>query len=42
VGLSDVRSALRDFPSPTRIVQLASVPTTVMGKPDRRLLASLL
>jgi len=41
-GLSDIRGALRDFPSPARIIRLPRVPTTAAGKPDARPLAGLL
>ncbi|ANS70722.1 Acyl-CoA synthetase (AMP-forming)/AMP-acid ligase II-like protein [Streptomyces lincolnensis] len=35
VGIADVRAALRDFPSPSQIVELAGIPRTPTGKPDR-------
>ncbi|MFB6850421.1 acyl-CoA synthetase [Streptomyces sp. NPDC056373] len=35
VGVADVRSALGDFPSPSRLVELAEIPRTPTGKPDR-------
>ncbi|WP_051855544.1 AMP-binding protein [Streptomyces sp. NRRL B-1347] len=41
-GVADIRAALRDFPSPSRIVEVAHVPRTPTGKPDRgALLATL-
>ncbi|WP_459755528.1 acyl-CoA synthetase family protein [Streptomyces sennicomposti] len=42
VDESDVRAALRDFPSPSRLVDLAAVPRTVSGKPDRAALLATL
>jgi acyl-coenzyme A synthetase/AMP-(fatty) acid ligase len=41
-GLSDIREALRDLPSPARVIRLPRVPMTTVGKPDARVLASLL
>ncbi|WP_416963203.1 acyl-CoA synthetase [Streptomyces sp. Agncl-13] len=34
-GVADIRAALRDFPGPSRIVELADIPRTSTGKPDR-------
>ncbi|QEV21934.1 acyl--CoA ligase [Streptomyces alboniger] len=42
VGVADIRAALRDFPSPSRIVELADVPRTPTGKPDRKALLATL
>ncbi|GAA3168885.1 MULTISPECIES: acyl-CoA synthetase [Streptomyces] len=36
VDVADIRGALRDFPSPSRIVALADIPRTSAGKPDRK------
>ncbi|MFV0132620.1 acyl-CoA synthetase [Streptomyces sp. HMX87] len=41
-GVADIRAALRDFPSPSRIVELAAIPRTAAGKPDRRALLAAL
>jgi acyl-coenzyme A synthetase/AMP-(fatty) acid ligase len=42
VGVSEIRAALQDVPSPSRIVELADIPRTATGKPDRKaLLAEL-
>ncbi|WP_405621697.1 acyl-CoA synthetase [Streptomyces sp. NBC_00076] len=38
VGVADIRAALRDFPSPSQIVELADIPRTSTGKPDRNAL----
>ncbi|ATL26062.1 long-chain fatty acid--CoA ligase [Streptomyces formicae] len=42
VGVADIRAALRDFPSPSRVVELADVPRTSAGKPDRKALLAAL
>ncbi|MDO0929401.1 class I adenylate-forming enzyme family protein [Streptomyces sp. TG1A-8] len=42
VDVADIRAALRDFPSPSQIVELAAVPRTVSGKPDRAALLAAL
>ncbi|MFE3686194.1 acyl-CoA synthetase [Streptomyces sp. NPDC059095] len=34
VDLAAVRAVLRDFPNPTRIMELAAIPRTAGGKPD--------
>ncbi|MEU2711959.1 class I adenylate-forming enzyme family protein [Streptomyces sp. NPDC007205] len=41
-GVADIRAALRDVPSPSRIVKLADIPRTSTGKPDRRALLAAL
>ncbi|WP_338776435.1 acyl-CoA synthetase [Streptomyces sp. DG1A-41] len=38
VGVADVRAALEDFPSPSRLVELAEIPRTPTGKPDHKAL----
>ncbi|MWA15054.1 class I adenylate-forming enzyme family protein [Streptomyces sp. BA2] len=42
VGVADIRAALGDFPGPSRIVELACIPRTSTGKPDREALLSAL
>lgn len=42
VGLSNIRSVLRSFPSPSRIVELTNIPRTVTGKPDKNMLIEAL
>ncbi|GAA1925724.1 hypothetical protein GCM10009837_58860 [Streptomyces durmitorensis] len=42
VGLADIRAALRDFPAPSKVVELAEIPRTSTGKPDRTALLSAL
>ncbi|WP_435242046.1 acyl-CoA synthetase [Streptomyces cucumeris] len=41
-GVTDIREALREFPSPARIVHLADLPRTATGKPDRKALLAAL
>ncbi|MEU7581652.1 acyl-CoA synthetase [Streptomyces sp. NPDC041068] len=41
-GVADIRAALQDFPSPSRIVELTDIPRTPTGKPDRRALLATL
>ncbi|MFF7361717.1 acyl-CoA synthetase [Streptomyces sp. NPDC008125] len=40
--LADIRSALRGFPSPSRVIELTVLPRTAAGKPDTRLLTEAL
>lgn len=42
VDVADIRAALRDFPGPSRIVELADIPRTSTGKPDRNALLARL
>ncbi|MFF4490560.1 acyl-CoA synthetase [Streptomyces sp. NPDC001544] len=42
VDEADIRAALRDFPGPSRLVDLAAVPRTASGKPDRAALLATL
>ncbi|WP_369363785.1 acyl-CoA synthetase [Streptomyces sp. CG4] len=41
-GVADIRAALRDFPGPSKIVELADIPRTATGKPDRQALLATL
>ncbi|MFE1935410.1 acyl-CoA synthetase [Streptomyces sp. NPDC059474] len=41
-GVSDIRTALMNFPSPSRIIELAKVPRVPSGKPDRKALLAVL
>jgi acyl-coenzyme A synthetase/AMP-(fatty) acid ligase len=41
-GVADIRAALRDFPAPSTVVELAAVPRTATGKPDHRSLVAAL
>lgn len=41
-GMADIRAALADFPSPSRVVELAAIPRTAAGKPDHRALVAAL
>ncbi|OLR92778.1 hypothetical protein BJP25_21895 [Actinokineospora bangkokensis] len=42
LGAADIRRALHGLPSPVRVVELPSIPTTPSGKPDRQALGRAL